>query len=243
VLASLEAHHDVLAVSLPGYGESPPLHREATVPALVDALEEELDAEGWETAHVAGNSLGGWIAAELAARGRARSVVALSPAGLWTRKEFRYSHNSLRTSFALAQEIAPFAEELTRTALGRALVLGQVNARPWRHDPAEAAYALRAFAGSPSFPVTLEWVARTRAMPAGLERIRCPFRVVWGTWDLLLPARQAPRWERLVPGAERLELPRLGHVPMSDDPELSARTILEFTSRAREPEAAGAAAG
>src|SRR5712691_7644762 len=95
VLPALEAEHEVLALSLPGYGESPPLEEEATVPALVDAVERELDAAGWDTAHVAGNSLGGWITAELASRGRARSAVAIDPAGLWTRKELAYSRRSL----------------------------------------------------------------------------------------------------------------------------------------------------
>ena len=235
VLAALEARHDVLALSLPGYGESPPLEREPTVPALVDAVEEELDAEGWDAPHVAGNSLGGWIAAELAARGRARSAVALSPAGLWTRKEFRYSYDSLRNSHAIARKLAPHADLLTRTALGRTLLFGQVQARPWGLDPAEAAYALQCFAGSPSFRATLDWVARERAQPAGLDRIRCPFRVVWGTWDALLPLRQAARWERLIPGAELVELPRLGHVPMADDPESAAQAILDFTGHPREP--------
>jgi pimeloyl-ACP methyl ester carboxylesterase len=42
--------------------------------------------------------------------------------------------------------------------------------------------------------------------------------------------RQARRWERIVPGAERVALPRLGHTPMADDPELVARAILELTS-------------
>ena len=61
------------------------------MPALVDAVEEAMDAAGWDTAHLVGNSMGGWIAAELAARGRARTVVATSPAGLYTAKELRYS--------------------------------------------------------------------------------------------------------------------------------------------------------
>jgi pimeloyl-ACP methyl ester carboxylesterase len=84
VLDRLERGHEVLAMSLPGYGESPPLEEEPTVPALVDAVERELDSAGWDTAHIVGNSMGGWITAELAARGRARSGVAIDPAGLWT---------------------------------------------------------------------------------------------------------------------------------------------------------------
>ena len=232
VLPALEAEHEVLALSLPGYGESPPLEEEPTVPALVDAVERELDAAGWETAHVAGNSLGGWITAELAARGRARSAVAIDPAGLWTRKELAYSRRSLRQSHASARRLAPQADRLMRNPLLRTLAFSQVQSRGWRNDPEEAAYAIRAYAGSPSFQETLAWVMRNHAMPAGLDRIECPFLVIWGSWDVLLIPRMAARWKRLVPGAELRMLPRLGHVPFCDDPETVADAITDFTGRA-----------
>ena len=79
--------------------------------------------------------------------------------------------------------------------------------------------------------------ARDAARPA---RIDCPFRVIWGTRDLLLPPRQAPRWVEHVKGAELVMLPGLGHVPMGDDPALTAAKILEVTAPigAREPQAA-----
>ena len=84
MLPLLEPRFDVLAVDLPGFGNSPPLNngRAPTPEVLADAVEEAMDAAGFGTAHVAGNSLGGWIALELARRGRARTCTALSPAGL-----------------------------------------------------------------------------------------------------------------------------------------------------------------
>jgi pimeloyl-ACP methyl ester carboxylesterase len=241
VLPALEARHDVLAISLPGFGESPPLDREPTVPALADAVEEELDAAGMETAHLAGNSLGGWLSAELARRGRARSVVAISPAGLWTPKEHEFAMRSLEASYASARRLAPFAGRLTRSPVLRALLYLQVAARGWRLDSDEAAYGIQALAASPSFEAARDWIARNRRLADGLEEIDRPFLVVWGSWDFLLPVRQAPRWVRLVPGAELRELPRLGHVPMADDPELVASSILDFTSRHAQPEAAPSA--
>src|SRR3954452_14373923 len=96
ILDRLEQHYDVLAISLPGYGESPPLDEEPTVPALTAAVERELDAVGWQTAHTRGTSRGGWPPAELAALARARSAPAFDPAGLFTRKELRYSRFLLR---------------------------------------------------------------------------------------------------------------------------------------------------
>jgi pimeloyl-ACP methyl ester carboxylesterase len=83
--AELERHHDVLALPLPGHAGADPTP-EGFVPTMhrvADILERELDAAGITTAHVAGCSLGGWLAFELAARGRARSVAAFAPAGGW----------------------------------------------------------------------------------------------------------------------------------------------------------------
>jgi pimeloyl-ACP methyl ester carboxylesterase len=235
VVDRLARAHEVLAVSLPGYGESPALEGEPTVPALVDAVEREMDAAGWDTAHVAGNSMGGWITAELAARGRARTAVAIDPAGLWTPKELHYSRGLLRRSHRTARALAPKADRFMSNPLLRALAFGQVQSRGWKTDAEEAAYAIRVYAHSPSFLKTLDWIEDNHAMPRDLGAIDCPFLVIWGTWDLLLPARQAKRWERLVPGAEVRLLPRLGHVPMADDPDLVAGLIEDFIARAKTP--------
>ncbi len=77
----LERRRDVLAVPLPGHVDGPPLPAAITGDTLPDAVERAMDAAGLETAHLAGNSLGGFVALQLAARGRASSVVALAPAG------------------------------------------------------------------------------------------------------------------------------------------------------------------
>jgi len=76
---------DVIAVHLPGFGGSPPLPKtqEPTAGHIADVIEWSMNQVGWDTAHVVGNSLGGWLALELGVRRRARSVTALMPAGLW----------------------------------------------------------------------------------------------------------------------------------------------------------------
>ena len=233
VIARLEARYEVLALDLPGYGVSPPLEGEPTVSALVDAVERALDELGIERPHLVGNSLGGWIASELAARGRAATVSAISPAGLWLRRELLYSDAILRGTLALARQIARWADQVTRSAVGRRLVFGHACRHGERVDRQSAAEQLKAYVASPSFVATLDWIRREHAMPRGLPAIACPFTVAWGTRDLLLPPRQAPRWERLVPGARLVWLPGLGHAPMADDPDLVARTILEGAERAR----------
>src|SRR5690349_6553377 len=79
VLPALERRHDVLALTLAGHAGGPAL----AGASLEDHVEQAMDAAGLATAHIAGNSLGGYVALKLAARGRARSVVALAPAGGW----------------------------------------------------------------------------------------------------------------------------------------------------------------
>src|SRR5438552_10496654 len=84
-LVALEAEHVMLVVTLPGDRGGPPLNgfHPVSIKALADGVEEMLDAAGIDTAHLVGNSLGGWLAVELGRRGRARSVVVFSPAGGW----------------------------------------------------------------------------------------------------------------------------------------------------------------
>src|SRR3954463_10939345 len=83
VLPALERHHDVLAPMLPGHAGGTAIEGPATPSTLVEGVERARDEAGFETAHVVGNSLGGHVALQLAARGRARSVVARAPAGGW----------------------------------------------------------------------------------------------------------------------------------------------------------------
>jgi pimeloyl-ACP methyl ester carboxylesterase len=230
ILDRLEARHEVLGVDVPGFGHSAPLPpgTRPTIEAMTDALEQALDSVGWDRPHVAGNSMGGWLALELGRRGRAASVVAISPGGMWTEKERVWARNTLRFQHAVATKIAPYAHTLTRTALGRTVVLGFAMSRPWRADAADAAEALELFAGAPGWGATLDELTDDR--PRDLGEIECPVRIVWGSRDVLLLPRQGGRFARAIPNAELVRLPGLGHAPMSDDPATVADSILEFTA-------------
>lgn len=227
VLMIAAAERDVLAVDLPGFGESPrlPAGIRPDVGALADAVERELDAAGLERPAVAGNSLGGWIALELARRGRAASVVAISPAGMWSEKERLWADRFLRAQFAAGKLLEGRAELLRHTAV-RTVFLAGISARPWRADPDDVIYGVRALARSNFLP-THEAMISDRCR--GLEQLACPVLILWGTRDLLLPARQGPRFADRIPGARLVQLPGLGHVPMADDAELVTRAILDFT--------------
>ena len=136
VLEALERSHDVLAVNLAGHVGGPEMaDTPVSVNALVDAVERDLDAAGFDTADVVGNSLGGWIAFELATRGRARSVVALAPAGGW--EQGSRAERRLRMLFTrnhkFATALLPRIDSLTRRPrLRRALTVAA--RRPRRAD-------------------------------------------------------------------------------------------------------------
>jgi pimeloyl-ACP methyl ester carboxylesterase len=230
MLPLLEPRFAVLAIDLPGFGHSPPLPAgmAPTAEALADAVERELDAAGLARAHVAGNSLGGWIALELARRGRARTVTAISPLGLALPRESRWGATVLRGMRAAALG-PPAPEPLLRTAIGRTLFAGPAYGKPWRADPEDVIEQTALFANAPGFDSTLE--ATFGRQPLGLTELRCPVLLLWGTRDLILLPRQGRRFERLIPGAELRYLKGLGHTPMSDDPQVLADAIAGLALR------------
>jgi pimeloyl-ACP methyl ester carboxylesterase len=227
VLDPLAAQRDVVALDLPGFGASPPLPGGVTptVDALADSVTELLQQLEVSRPNAAGNSMGGWIALELARRGVVASATALSPAGFWNHREAAYSRASLRLTVRVARALDPVADRLTVSAAMRTLLFGQVVARPWRIPGPDAARALRALARSPGFDATL--TVLTAGHFTGGEDIAVPVTVAWGSRDRLLIPRQARRAERAIPGARLVTLEGCGHVPMSDDPERVAQVLLE----------------
>lgn len=234
VLDRLAAQRDVIALDLPGFGMSPPLPSGVapTVPALADSVMELLEQLEVSRPHVAGNSMGGWIALELARRGVVASATALSPAGFWNRREVAYSRASLRLTVRIARALDPIADRMTASAALRTLLFGQVVARPWRIPAEDAAGALRALARSPAFDATL--TVLTAGHFTGGADVSVPVTIAWGDRDRLLIPRQAGRAVRAIPGARLAILEGCGHVPMSDDPERVVQVLLEASTSQQE---------
>ena len=239
ILPALREHHDVTAVALLGHcgGEPFPEGVAPSFSALADGVERDMDAAGIERAHLVGNSLGGWLALELGHRGRALSVVALSPAGgaePGSRADKRLEPYFRRTH-RLLQFAGPRAEALTKRPRLRKLVLRDIASYPERIPPRAAAEMVRSSYECPAYLELLE--ALIEGGPAtDLSGIDVPVRLAWGTRDRILPLEDfSPRLLRLVPSAELVRLEGLGHCPQSDDPPGVARTILEVTARAEVP--------
>src|SRR3954464_1390076 len=156
MLPMLEERFDVLAVDLPGFGRSEPFPPgvDSTPEALADAVEDEMGRAGFERAHIAGNSLGGWVALELARRGRAETVTAISPAGLQHGRERDWGVAILRGMRWIGQNTPPPAF-LLQSAVGRVLAAGPSYARAWKKDPELLAVETELFASNAGFDATL----------------------------------------------------------------------------------------
>ncbi|HKP91174.1 MAG TPA: alpha/beta fold hydrolase [Thermoleophilaceae bacterium] len=238
----LEPHHDVLAVTLDGHfgGRPIPPATEASVETLALGVERDMDAAGFDTAHVAGGSLGGWVALELARRGRARSVVAIAPAGGWEKgsAEWRQLVWTYRIVMAGSRLFARWPHALASRPRLRRLAAWHHFAHPERMDAGDFAYMIAGAAGFDSMEAGIAW-DNEHGGARGLDEIPPPVLLAFPEKDRILPRRRYG--ERLVAGiphAEVVDLPGAGHAAMVDDPELVARTILDFTARASERAAA-----
>jgi len=220
VVAALGTGFEVVAVDLPGFGESPPLQDGVTPdPAtLARILADDLDARGIAGAHLAGSSLGAWIALELARLGRARSVTSLCAAGFWARPRLADGELPRKPGRVLARALLPIMRPLLRTTRGRRVVLGMNMAHPERVTHAEALDIVRAYATAPGYAATN--LAMRRTAFQGAEGIDVPVTLAWGEHDRLVRPPPVP-----PEGWRTVLLPDCGHLPMWDDPELVVRVI------------------
>lgn len=244
VLPYLEMHHECVAINLPGHHEGPTFTdpKDHMVDAFVDVVEEQMNALGWERAHVVGNSLGGWLALLLAKRQRALSTVAIAPAGGWKLRsaETRRLIRLFKQAHYGATNLEPIAYELAKRPRGRMLVMRDAMAYPERLPGPLAVEWIRAIIGAPAWKMLLENAPNVNA-PTTMDGLEGPVRIAWGTRDRILPfSRYSPGWKAVLPDADWVTLEGMGHVPMSDDPALIAQTILEVslaqTSDVVEPE-------
>ncbi len=234
ILADLVARYEVIAPTLPGHhsGPSYPVEQPIGFAHSTDAVERQLDEMGIGTAHFVGNSMGGGIALELAKRGRARSVVALAPAGGWSLgdgegprigKFFARQLKMLRRTHA-------WSERIMKRPGTRHLAFRELMRHGELVSPADAAeISQAALACSISQRAIQALLVDTPELTIGeLDRISCPVLLATPQFDRVLPGpRHAPRYRREIPGVKSVTLPDCGHVPMWDDAKLVTKLIVE----------------
>lgn len=234
VMDALADHHDVIAVDLPGFGESPsPPPYVRSLARLADVLTAFFAELGVARPHVVGNSMGGGLCLELAAAGAVSSVTALSPIGFATPLELRWAYLVLATLRATTRGPRPLLRATLRSRVVRSAAFGMIVARPARLDPDDAvadALAMRnatGFAQCAAICRDYQFTGAARADETTTAGV--PVTIGWGVADRILWHRQAARARRRLPHARHVDLPGCGHVPMSDAPELVAELVLTTT--------------
>jgi pimeloyl-ACP methyl ester carboxylesterase len=235
VLPLLIPHRRVIRVDLPGHGESPDLKVAAgtdPVEAIGSQLVDLLSELGIDRPHVAGNSLGGALALGAAARGHARSVTGLSPAGFWAAPwQYHYTKTMFQV-MASGSSLKPFLPRLAESVIGRAVLQGSIIAHPSRLTGEQAIGDVEGFFRARG-AVNQVLAAPIYFMEAGDIPADVPVTIAWGEQDRLLPLSQARVAKRQLPRAKFILLRGCGHVPMTDDPKSVARVILQGS---RDPE-------
>ena len=235
VLAPLAARYDVIVVDLPGHGASAPLPpgADASCPALALRLGGVLRELGAAHPHLAGNSLGGWVALELAADGSASSVTALAPAGL--RLVPGEPTPLLRINRMMARLTGRLGESLSANATIRRLTFASSSTDPGALDPGLArgvARALRTCTGYEAMIAATDRITFDRG-----DRVVVPVTIAFGDRDRILPAPDNQQRQAAPPGARWEVLPGCGHAPMWDAPARSVELVDATVHSAGEPAA------
>ena len=235
VMAGLAADRTVITVDLPGHGDSPrqPHDRGNTPHDLAIAVAELLDELSIPTAHVAGNSLGGWVALELGRLGRARSVTALAPAGLWRGRAPRHIRLAMRQARLNARVTRRLAPNAPKTRLTRGLSMIQASGRPFRLPYEPVRSAVHDMAAAPGFREILRALEQ-RQFEYGAA-ITAPVTIAFGSRDRVLLPRIARRRDQLPGHTRWVTLAGCGHVPMFDDPH----AVTDLLLAASHPDTAG----
>ncbi|WP_410810113.1 alpha/beta fold hydrolase [Micromonospora sp. 067-2] len=239
VLDRVARHREVIALDLPGFGDSPrwPDPPVGTSPGSVEHLADRvaafLAASGVRHPVVAGNSLGGGIALELGRRGLARAVVAFAPIGFWGPVGRRWCQLAVGGARSAAVALRPALPRLLASRAGRVAICGLFYGRPSRLDRDECVDSAAALADAPGFAAARtafgQWQLRKGPAPDPRGALReIPVTVAWGTRDLVLPYRSQARRARVaLPEARHVPLPGCGHLPFADDPEGCERLLIQ----------------
>ena len=249
VIPALARTHRVLALSLPGHGETGPMvdgHSPGSdltpfVAAFLDALavEQPLD--------LVGHSAGGAIALRLAlaAPQRIRTLTLVDSAGLGPEVHPLLALDTLPIIGELAIMISRMpGGDLGRTSMSTAMLFAQ----PWR-APAEFLTEHHALGRRPGQLEASTAMARALFGPAGqrqilldrLPTLTTPTLVIWGGCDYVLPAHQAQAAVNLLPSGRLSVFPDCGHLPHVEQPDRFTAVLSDWlTERHDQPHSPGA---
>jgi pimeloyl-ACP methyl ester carboxylesterase len=220
----------VVAVDLPGFGLSPMPRDEITISGYGRTVEALIDRLGLGRVDIVGNSMGGYIGAEVAIQfpQRVDQLLLVSAAGITSADLAHAPIMTLgRVASAIATHTAAQDRQLAARPKSRHAALQFVARHPSR---LRADFAYEAFfkgTGKPGFTpalrASLEYDFRDR-----LPEIRVPTLIVWGEKDSIIPVKDANEFERLIPDSRKVVMKDTGHIAMAERPETFNALMLEF---------------
>jgi len=235
--------HRVIAVDLPGFGESPMPAQKISMTSYARALDALLDELGIEAVRLVGNSMGGFAGAELAliVPARVERLVLVSAAGLSvdkirTERQAGMRHRAENAAFFYLGWMASKTDAVTRRVRMREWLLMLVAAHPARLPPA-LIYELVKGSGKPGFMPALDAMLHY-PLRDRLAELACPTFIVWGDKDRLVPVKDADEFERLIDDSRKVIYEDTGHTPMFERParfNADVHAFLQEDAGEREP--------
>jgi pimeloyl-ACP methyl ester carboxylesterase len=225
--------HRIIAMDLPGFGESEMPVEPISIKGYGATMDELMTELGIDTAQIVGNSMGGFIGAELAIQypARVERLVLVAAAGLSveyirTQRKHGIRHQAENIVFFNLGWIASRSHTVAARRRLRSALLLLVAAHPGKLPPALTIEQVKG-SGKPGFSDALEamfhYPLRDR-----LEKIGCPTFIVWGDKDRLVPVRDAAVFEKLIPDARAVIYKDTGHVTMMERPARFNRDVHAF---------------
>ncbi|MFC4605414.1 alpha/beta fold hydrolase [Rhodococcus kronopolitis] len=240
VVDNLSRDYDVLAMTMPGHWGGPRLRlRDVGVRGIADGVERELDKLGWETCHIAGNSLGGQVGFELERRGRARSLAAINPSGGWKRfsyTEFRVGVG-FTAQFPLAAAARAFGDRVTTREIFQRPIIRNCARDMTAVTPDDAANTIRAVSHCPIYlPMLLAGLRDGPLKDQDIRRVAVPTTLMLSEYDNFVTRNECIQRlvDELPDHVEEVTLPGVGHIPMLENPEIVADALRAHLTRAAE---------
>ena len=225
--------HRVIAIDLPGFGQSEMPVEEISISRYADAIDELMGELDIDEARIVGNSMGGFIGAELAIQHpeRVERLVLIAAAGLSiesirTERKKGLRHRAENVAFFYLGWLASRSTVVTRRRRLRSALLLLVAAHPDRLPPALTIEQV-AGSGKPGFSDALDAICQYQIRDR-LEKIGCPTFIVWGDKDRLVPLRDASVFEELIPDSRKVIYKDTGHILMMERPARFNQDVQAF---------------
>ncbi|MDQ4072065.1 MAG: alpha/beta fold hydrolase [Actinomycetota bacterium] len=219
-----------IAVDLPGFGTSPMPNEEISIPLYARIMKELLDQLGIEWAIVVGNSMGGFVAAEVCIRyQRVDRLVLAAACGISTRSLRRRPTVTLfRLGGVISAAALAHSREVAARPRLRHVALSTVIRHPSRLHP-DVLLQIMPGSNAPGFMPALEALLDYNFTDR-LGEIGCPTLLVWGREDILVPVADAEEFERRIPDARKVVFDETGHMPMLEQPGEFNDCLMSFVN-------------